>query len=74
MQTCCRELCRSLNKVAKSLKSECRIDLCEASAVVKAIDLVREKKKGQYLDNASETFATDYKWSSAANTEALKVW
>ena len=73
METCFRELCRSLNKVAKSLKSECRIDLCEASAVVKAIDLVRKKNKGQYLDNVSEIFATENKWSSGATTEALKV-
>ena len=59
--------------MVKSSKSDGRIDLSEANAVVKAIDLVRKKNKGQYLDNIAEICATEYKWSSDETIEALKV-
>ena len=43
----------------KSLKLDGRIDLSEANAAVKAIDLVRKKHKGQYLDDIAEICATE---------------
>ena len=68
-----RELQNLPNKMVKSSKADGRIDLSAANAVVKAIDLVRKKSKGQYLENIAEICATEYKWSSDETTHALKV-
>ena len=59
--------------MTKTSKSAGRIDSPDASAVVKAIDLVRKKNKGQYLDNIAEICAADYKWSSEETIQALKL-
>ena len=57
----------------KSLKLDGRIDLSEANAAVKAIDLVRKKHKGQYLDDIAEICATEYKWCSNDTIHVLKM-
>ena len=62
--------------MVKSSKSDGRIDLPEVNAVVKAIDLVRKKNKGQYLDNIHDmnVDVTNLRNLGLAWTRAAKLW
>ncbi len=46
-------------KMMKSSKNEEKTGVIEANAVLKAIDFVRKKNRGQYLKNIAEVFASE---------------